>query len=131
MAKRGRPLKFTPIKLKKKFKEYIDHCIKEELFPNIAGFAVYANFNRDNYYEYQKNRPEFSDTIKEIEALLEDVTLQQGIIKPSSFLIFYMKNKFNYTDKQDIDLTSNNKELTALTSEAHKIMKEAIGGDDQ
>jgi hypothetical protein len=101
----GRPVKFTPDEFKELFEQYVTQCIDKELFPNLAGFAVYGKFNQDTFYEYKKNRPEFSESIKKIESLLEDTTIQNAIRKPSAFLIFYMKNKFGYTDKTEVSST--------------------------
>ena len=111
----GRPVKFTPEQFKTEFENYIKHCIKNKLFANTAGFCVFANMTRETYYEYKNNRKEFSDTISKIEQTLLDVSIQKGTERANAFLIFYMKNKFGWRDQQDIDVTSNKKELKQLT----------------
>lgn len=80
-----------------KFIEYINYCKKEKRFPNIAGFCVYCNMNRDTFYA-QKNY--YSDAFKKINDILEDATINYKDIN-DSFKIFYMKNKFGYRDKQE------------------------------
>ena len=111
----GRPVKFTPEQFKIEFENYIKYCVENDKFANLAGFAVYGKFNMDTYYEYKDNRKEFSEAIKKIEQTLMDVSIQKGVEKSNAFMIFYMKNKFGWRDQQDIDLTSNKKELKHLT----------------
>ena len=59
--------------------------------------------SRETYYEYKNNRKEFSDAISKIEQELENVTIQKGMERSNSFVQFYMKNKFNYTDKTELE----------------------------
>ena len=79
------------------FMNYITKCKNEELLPNIAGFCVFANINRDTFYAQEEY---YSDTFKKVNDILEDVTINNKNIN-DTFKIFYMKNKFNYKDKQE------------------------------
>lgn len=80
-----------------KFKEYIAKCEEEKKLPNIAGFCVYVDINRDTFYAQEDY---YSDTFKKVNDILEDATINANI--NDTFKIFYMKNKFDYKDKQDI-----------------------------
>ena len=80
-----------------KFKEYIENCKEEENLPNIAGFCVYCNINRDTFYAQEEY---YSDTYKKVNDILEDATINSKNIN-DTFKIFYMKNKFGYKDKQE------------------------------
>lgn len=82
-----------------KFKEYIRKCKEEKDLPNIAGFCVYCDINRDTFYAQEEY---YSDTYKKVNDILEDATINAKDIN-DTFKIFYMKNKFGYKDKQDID----------------------------
>jgi hypothetical protein len=88
-------------KTKKKFEEtfinYINDCKTKTKLPNIAGFCVFANINRDTFYA-QKDI--YSDTFKRVNDILEDATINSKDIN-DTFKIFYMKNKFGYKDKQE------------------------------
>lgn len=96
---RGRPKAFkTEQDFKSKFDSYIDYCIKGERLANIAGFCVYADINRDTYYQQKEY---YSDTFKRVENILEDYTINAKI--NDTFKIFYMKNKFSYKDKTEVD----------------------------
>ncbi|MCT4545092.1 MAG: DNA-packaging protein [Vallitalea sp.] len=99
--------RYKPDALRDKFEEYIDHCRKEGLFPNIRGFTVYAKLSRCTYYEY-KNREEFKEATESIEDMLEDETIQQMITaRNPAGAIFYAKNKHGYVDKKEIQTNSN------------------------
>lgn len=80
-----------------KFNEYINNCKKENNLPNIAGFCVYCNINRDTFYAQEEY---YSDTYKKVNDILEDATINSKNIN-DTFKIFYMKNKFGYKDKQE------------------------------
>lgn len=96
---KGQPRKFkTAEELQKTFNDYLDYCIEEQRLANIAGFCVFADIDRQTYYN-QKNY--YFDTFKRIEYSLEDHTINAKI--NDTFKIFYMKNKFDYKDRQEID----------------------------
>ena len=80
-----------------KFMLYIEYCRHERYLPNIAGFCVFAQINRDTFYA-QKDY--YSDTFKRINDILEDKTINCREIN-DTFKIFYMKNKFDYKDKHE------------------------------
>lgn len=98
----GKPVTYTPITLENKFNAYIDKCVLDGKFANITGFCLFANINDDTYYEYKK-KEHYADATKRIEGLLLDVTVQKACeAKNPAFLIFYMKNKFKWTDRQEV-----------------------------
>jgi hypothetical protein len=107
----GRPRFFeTPEMLQDKFIEYGADCIEKHKVMTIMGFCLYLGISRECFYrtitEYED---EFADTKKYIEDALEEHTVQ-GMLSarnPAGF-IFYMKNKFGYSDKQEITQTVNN-----------------------
>ena len=89
-----------------KFRRYIEECESKQKLPNIAGFCVYCNINRDTFYEQKKY---YSDTFKKVNDILEDATINSKI--SDTFKIFYMKNKFGYKDKQEnINVATNYEE---------------------
>ena len=101
----GRPLRYQPEEFYKKFLEYIADCKAQgKMLPNIAGFAFFADFSRDTYYEYS-HKEGYSDTIKKIEAAFEDITLN---CKDPAKSIFYLKNKFGYRDKTEQEISGPN-----------------------
>lgn len=86
-----------------KFKEYISKCKEEKNLPNIAGFCVYCDINRDTFYAQEDY---YSDTFKKVNDILEDATINAKDVN-DVFKIFYLKNKFGYKDKQNIDANVN------------------------
>lgn len=112
-SKKGKPRRFKNDKMfKDEFMAYIKQCKEKNLLANIAGFCVYSDINRDTYYAQKEHYP---DTFKKIELILEDYTINANI--NDTFKIFYMKNKFNYKDRQEINANqsvnvNNYKELS-------------------
>ena len=82
-----------------KFKEYIKYCKGEERLPNVAGFAVYADINQDTFYAQKEY---YSETFKKVNDMLEDEALNNKTQNDAK-VIFYMKNKCGYKDKQEIE----------------------------
>lgn len=89
-----------------KFKKYIYQCESDSKLPNIAGFCVFCDINRDTFYAQEEY---YSDTFKKIQDILEDTTINAKI--NDTFKIFYLKNKFGYKDKQEnINVKTNYEE---------------------
>lgn len=82
---------------KNKFIEYIKLCEEQKKLPNVAGFCVHCDINRDTFYAQGEY---YSDTYKKVNDILEDATINSRDIN-DKFKIFYMKNKFGYKDKQE------------------------------
>jgi hypothetical protein len=98
-------------KLEQLFNDYLSYCADTSKMPNIAGFCRFCDIHRDTYYNYKENI--YIDTIKKIENCLEDETINT---KAASDImkIFYMKNKFGYKDKQEIESRNVNTTLDEL-----------------
>lgn len=98
---KGQPRAFeTEDDFKEAFNNYIDYCIKNDKLANIAGFCVFSDICRDTFYAQEDY---YSYTFKKIQNILEDYTINAKI--NDTFKIFYMKNKFQYRDRQEIDNT--------------------------
>ena len=99
----GRPKLYDPEQLLNKWCEYMEYCVNEGKFPTQEGFTVYGEMNPDTFYNYL-SQEQYSDTKKTIDAMLLDKTIQDAVkAKNPAFLIFYLKNKFKWTDRQEID----------------------------
>jgi hypothetical protein len=117
MPGKGHPRSFKDGKaFQDRFNEYLSDCKDNEYFPNIAGFCVFADITRETYY---KQKEYYSDTFKKIENSLENTTLQD---KNTTRAIFYLKNKFGYADKQEIESKNVNHNINeeVLSSEERK-----------
>ena len=84
-----------------KFIEYIEFCRSNERLPNVAGFSVYANINQDTFYAQKEY---YYETFKKINDMLEDEALNNKSLNDAR-IIFYMKNKCGYKDKQEQEIT--------------------------
>ena len=102
---KGHPRSFaSDEELEQCFIDYIKDTKEKEELPNIAGFCVFANISRETFYEQETY---YSYTFKRIQAILENAAINAKI--NDTFKIFYMKNKFNYKDKSEIDNNVNGK----------------------
>lgn len=88
-----------------KVKEYINWCDSKGRLANVAGFAVYADINQDTFYAQKEY---YSESFKKVNDMLEDEALNNKYLNDTR-IIFYMKNKCGYKDKQEIDTTSSNR----------------------
>lgn len=95
----------TADEFENKFKEYLEYCRTQKRLANVAGFSVYAEINQDTFYAQKEY---YSETFKRINDMLEDETLNNRNLSDAR-IIFYMKNKCGYKDRQEIDTTSLNK----------------------
>jgi hypothetical protein len=102
MAERGQPRSFkTAEDFEKRFKEYIQYCIDNKRFSNIAGFCAYCHITRETLY---KQKEYYSDTYNIVMDILEDEVLQDNTYRAQ----LYLKNKFGYKDKQEVESTNHN-----------------------
>lgn len=115
MSERAFP---NPKDLENKFIEYVKWCKKEERLPNVAGFSVYADINRDTFYQYAHIH---ADTFKKVNAMLEDEALNNKFTN-DTLKIFYMKNKCGYRDNIEVQNEGLNKvnELLSKIEEGTK-----------
>ena len=113
---KGHPRSFKDEKeFQNAFNEYIDECIKKEYLPNIAGFCVFANITRETFYNQEEY---YFDTFKRIQYILEDKVINAKI--NDTFKIFYLKNKFGYKDRTELD--SNVKANINITEEDKQLL---------
>ena len=92
----------TAQEFENKFIDYIRVCKDNDKLPNIAGFCVFTDMNRDTFYAQQEY---YSDTFKKVNEILEDETINADI--NDTFKIFYMKNKFDYRDRKELGANVN------------------------
>ena len=108
MAKMGRPRIYeTEEEIEQVFRDYLEDARKKHELPNVAGFVVFADIGRQTFYDYEKH---FPYTYKKINDILENATINARI--GDSFKQFYMKNKFGYRDKTEIESENKNVNMT-------------------
>lgn len=101
----------TDKEFENKFKEYINYCKDNERMPNVAGFSVYADINQDTFYAQKEY---YSETFKKVNDMLEDEAINNHTLNDAR-VIFYMKNKCGYKDKQEIE-SNNQGKITIVNS---------------
>lgn len=80
--------------------------------PDIEGFCDHLGAWRDLLIDYEK-KPEFSHTIKQIKNWIYSRKKQLAFTgkMPAAVFIFDAKNNAGYTDQQQLDHTTNGKDL--------------------
>lgn len=113
----GRPLKLSDSKqLQTTFEEwkltFMPGGEREHEIPDVEGFCDYVGAWRDLLNQYEK-KPEFSVTVKKIKNWIYAGKKQLAFAgkMPPAVFIFDAKNNAGYTDRQDIDHTTNGKDL--------------------
>lgn len=93
--------------------------------PTITGLALYLGFvSRQSIYDYEKNG-DYSYTIKKARLRIE-ANYEKSLSSSSpTGAIFALKN-FGWADKQQIDHTSNDKELLNQTLDYSKLSDAAL-----
>jgi hypothetical protein len=87
------------------------------LFANgesVTEVCAYLDITKDTFFEWVKEHPEFSDSYKKGLELSETWWIRIGRmgslgkvkIQPATW-IFNMKNRFKWTDRQDMNVTGN------------------------
>lgn len=75
----GRPTKYNPTIINPLIEEYLNSCSSENAkLPTVEGLALKLNVNRDSLYEWATKYPEFSDTIKKVGTMQQEILIQAG-----------------------------------------------------
>lgn len=105
MADLGKPRIFkSGEEFENKVNEYIEYCMLNERFVNIAGFCRFAGTHRQRFYEQKQYYP---DSFLRVQELLEDESLN-NTTQATPITILYLKNKFGYRDKIETENTNVN-----------------------
>lgn len=107
--------------------EYFNHCMNDGYKPTISGLSNSLGITRETLTKYRYGNvgdKEIKDIIVKAYTMLEELwelSLNQGKINPVSG-IFFGKNLYNYSDKQEINITAQNS-YEKLMMNLHKNIK--------
>lgn len=102
--------------VEQRINDYFDYCIEAQLRPTVEGLSLALGIDRKTMYNWEtgKTRAQFSDyrlhvikKAKDYIAFLMSDLVMEGKINPVTW-IFYAKNYFGMSDKQEVILTPNN-----------------------
>lgn len=102
--------------VEQRINDYFDYCIEAQLRPTVEGLGIALGIDRKTLYNWEtgKTRAQFSDyrfriikKAKDYIAFLMSDLVMEGKINPVTW-IFYAKNYFGMSDKQEVVLTPNN-----------------------
>jgi hypothetical protein len=105
----GRPSKYTE-ELLTKAAGYVAYAYSEDKLPSIEGLALYIGVKRSTIYDWAK-QPEkeaFSDILENILAHQAEALINKGLKgEYNSTITKLILTKHNYSDKQEMDLSSS------------------------
>jgi hypothetical protein len=105
----GRPTKYTPELIEKAY-DYLENWDQTiDKVPMRAGLAVHCGISRDTVYAWEKDKEkqEFSDIVKKIDAMQERELAARGLGKEfDSSITKLLLSKHGYTDKIGLDHSS-------------------------
>jgi len=104
----GRPSKYTE-ELLKKAAGYVAYAYSEDKLPSLEGLALYIGVRRSTIYEWQKDpaKQDFSDILENILAHQAETLINKGLKgEYNSTITKVILTKHNYSDKQEVDLSS-------------------------
>ena len=105
----GRPSKYTE-ELLKKAAGYVAYAYAEDKLPSLEGLALYIGVRRSTIYEWQKDpaKQDFSDILENILAHQAETLINKGLKgEYNSTITKVILTKHNYSDKQEVDLSSS------------------------
>jgi len=113
----GRPTKYTP-ELLKRAHEYVDGAWKEDdAVPMIVGLALHCDISKQRVYEWIKDddKKEFRDIARRVEQMQERFLARGGLSNAfNANITKLLLSKHGYSDKQEIDHTTNGKNITQI-----------------
>lgn len=100
----GQPPRFSPEEMKNMVEEYIEYSEQnKDIMPSKYKFYAKYDVYRGIMHKYI-NKEEYRDSIKKLYEYIED-RISEKLIDKREFSpgqIFYLKNVFGWTDKQEI-----------------------------
>ena len=126
----GRPTDYDIVETIRKAEEYLASCVDEEYqliktegdksttwenklrvkLPTIEGLANYLDTSRDTLYEWEKEKPEFSDILRKLRQEQADRLMNRGISGDyNSTIAKVLLTKHGY--REGTDVTTDGKEL--------------------
>ncbi len=97
---------------------------------DVSSACYYANISRQTYYNWEKDNPDLKekfDRLKEKPILKAYKTISDDLDnKETAKWYLERKRKKEFSTRVETDITSNNKELSALTKEEEEVIDEAI-----
>lgn len=108
----GRPSKYNA-NLQAQADEYVKTWSATDAVPSRVGLCCYIGIAKHTSYEWEKIHPEFSATLKAVDALQEYVAMNKGITGEfNSVITKLVLANHGYSDKQAIDHQSTDGSMT-------------------
>lgn len=110
----GRPTKYSD-EIQAKADAYVDGGFADvgDVVPSVAGLAVEIGLTRETLYQWQKEKPRFSDTLARLRCLQERLSLNGGLKGDmNSTIVKLLLANHGYSDKLEQAHTSPDGSMT-------------------
>ena len=109
----GRPTKYNT-ELQQQAEDYLYNWSERDNLPSRVGLCSWLGIAKSTSYEWGEIHPEFSNTLKAVDTLQEYVAVNKGITGEfNSTIVKLILANHGYSDRQNLDHTTNGKDLAA------------------
>lgn len=112
--RRKPPLYESPQELLEYFESYIEDCQIDKKIPNIAGYTAFCFGGDTTKYTYE-GKAEYKGVFEYIRQVLEDETINNQTVDSNTKNLI-LKSKYRYSDRQEIDLKTDNITIQLIKS---------------
>ena len=121
----GRPPAFkSPNDLNEKLEQAFKYCDETKIPYNLPEIIAYLGIHEDTWKNYRDKKTGFLWPIKRAEARIE-ASMTRLLLQHAPGQIFYLKNKHNWKDKQEIALPEREELNPEKVEEVRHIAQQA------
>ena len=121
MAKMGCPTKYNK-RMSAKAREYLrTYKDIDEVIPSLAGLSLFMGIDKDTLYRWAEKYSDISGTLRDLKDIQERELLKGSLTGTyNSTIAKLILHKHDYSERKDIDVTSNGNTVDAVQREIMK-----------
>ena len=121
MAKMGCPTKYNK-RMSAKAREYLrTYKDIDEVIPSLAGLSLFMGIDKDTIYRWAERYSDISGVVKELKSTQERVLLSGSLSGSlNSSIAKLILHKHDYSERKDVDITSNGATIESVQREIMK-----------
>jgi hypothetical protein len=115
----GRPSKYTA-EMQAQADSYVFNWHETDKIPSRVGLCCFIGIDKSTSYEWEQSYPQFSDTLRKVDTLQEQVGLNKGITGEfNSTITKLVLANHGYSERQSLDHISTDGSMTPKVIERH------------